>query len=627
MEPRIIGLMGVWGRELFVEAAVRQALEMFGMDLYVTTTCYLPQLMKYRDNSEVILRSFQEPTYVHCQDIVDFDCDFNANSAKVHTRLLKEAQPHPGEYVFIVDVDEFYTEGAAEKILQRVKNGDFSSLRMKSRFIGPDMSHYIGHSHIRLHRYSPDRHFRHGIVFSPGFEETILEDNPMFHYSFAVDPRYKAEFWKHEGKGVDQSIRIEWLQQIFGKYDPENEKKWMRKNEELTGHHGFCFNDECEEAEGGGLFTLERDHPRYAQKFSIPSIGDFREFFGTLERSDMDTERPPIFQPPQKKDAADAVDEPTGSSECGSPPPAAAPSPEARSSLPGENKSMKVDFYKREGNGCTLVAGPYGGEFGYELMMWTPALRSLSAYFEKIVIVIHESQEFLYEDFADEIIYHTIDLGKNRWKANSGDARFWQGEWGELADEELLGKVQNNILSREYPNPVYLDPIPALWEMPSTYYSFRSTENSRVSDSVALHCRRAGHGRDWDSGKWDTLAALLHEDGFDITVVGTATDYCPEAPCIVDNRGASLRATADILSNVSMLIGGSSGIMHFGALCETPLLVWGDADFSIPEVGTSREAYETEWNPYGVPVHYMDTGWDPNPYIIKKALSNFGEMA
>ena len=49
----------------------------------------------------------------------------------------------------------------------------------------------------------------------------------------------------------------------------------------------------------------------------------------------------------------------------------------------------------------TLVAGPWLGEFGWELFGWQGYLRALSKKFDRTIIVAKGNTDFLYRDFAD----------------------------------------------------------------------------------------------------------------------------------------------------------------------------------------------------------------------------------
>ena len=48
----------------------------------------------------------------------------------------------------------------------------------------------------------------------------------------------------------------------------------------------------------------------------------------------------------------------------------------------------------------TIIAGPWLGEFGWELFFWSGYCRALSRHFEKTTIITRPGRDFLYRDFA-----------------------------------------------------------------------------------------------------------------------------------------------------------------------------------------------------------------------------------
>jgi len=52
--------------------------------------------------------------------------------------------------------------------------------------------------------------------------------------------------------------------------------------------------------------------------------------------------------------------------------------------------------------------------------------------------------------------------------------------------------------------------------------------------------------------------------------------------------------------------------MHLGALCGTPLVVWGGGP-------KNRQRYKTDWNPFNVPVRFIDS-WHPSVGEVNDAI-------
>ena len=91
-----------------------------------------------------------------------------------------------------------------------------------------------------------------------------------------------------------------------------------------------------------------------------------------------------------------------------------------------------------------------------------------------------------------------------------------------------------------------------------------------------------------------------------------------------DCRGFDLESVADILTNCRMIIGPSSGPMHFASLCKCPQLVWTGNKNGLGR--GNREKYEKKWNPFGVDVHVCeDGGWNPDVDFILEEFDKFDQ--
>ena len=51
-----------------------------------------------------------------------------------------------------------------------------------------------------------------------------------------------------------------------------------------------------------------------------------------------------------------------------------------------------------------LLAGPWVGEFGWELFVWQAYIRSLSEIYDETYVICRKSSEPLYKDFTDKFI-------------------------------------------------------------------------------------------------------------------------------------------------------------------------------------------------------------------------------
>jgi len=136
---------------------------------------------------------------------------------------------------------------------------------------------------------------------------------------------------------------------------------------------------------------------------------------------------------------------------------------------------------------------------------------------------------------------------------------------------------------------------------------------------IAVHARRKGDNRDYSSEKWDDLCKELKRlYSAEILAIGLEKDYCPKGA--EDRRTSDLFRTREVIQSCQLVMGGSSGLMHFASLSRVPHLVWGDPDYPIPEIAPSSVAYATVWNPFNTPVVYLGEGWDPGVQEILDSL-------
>ena len=59
-----------------------------------------------------------------------------------------------------------------------------------------------------------------------------------------------------------------------------------------------------------------------------------------------------------------------------------------------------------------LLAGPWVGEFGWELFAWQAYIRSLSRHYDKTTIICRPTSHSIYTDFADNFMYYSPDKGQ-----------------------------------------------------------------------------------------------------------------------------------------------------------------------------------------------------------------------
>lgn len=249
------------------------------------------------------------------------------------------------------------------------------------------------------------------------------------------------------------------------------------------------------------------------------------------------------------------------------------------------------------------TAGPFYGEFGWELMMWIPWLRYLAK----------QSPLKIFARPGNEIFYQGLDVTSYEMtlspKVVHSDCQhvYVRGKRVEA------GAYPGNITPHDLPVKFSKSGCPIPPEF-SEYVRLGEPGEEYHSCQVALHKRNRQwcSGRNWHFERWRRLqdaADNLAEIGF----------------FHIGKSGTSLMVGHEIgdqlqkLRKSKLCIGASSGPMHMAALCGTPLVVWSG------NPGKDRERYDRLWNPFNVKVYWVGDTWDPEPEQVlekvKEALS------
>ncbi len=256
----------------------------------------------------------------------------------------------------------------------------------------------------------------------------------------------------------------------------------------------------------------------------------------------------------------------------------------------------------------TLFAGPWVGEFGWELLNWQGFLRKLSRNYVRTIVCCRKGSAALYADFTDSFVFH-----------------------------ELRGTPEANAL-RESPDKTAMDallsniPHGANWLRPLGYQPWSRQEFIRfgtpredLTCDIVFHPRGRGFGtdRNWPAHKWSSLIGKLHDQGYRISCIGLPGQTLDIEGPFTDYRGLPLDKTMDLLASARLVLGPSSGPMHLAALCGTPHLVWTDKG-RYARGRTNRDKYEWWWNPLGTPVRVLDEdGFDPSVERVLRTVDDF----
>lgn len=244
----------------------------------------------------------------------------------------------------------------------------------------------------------------------------------------------------------------------------------------------------------------------------------------------------------------------------------------------------------------TLFAGPWVGEFGYELFEWQGYLRQMKDQYGKIIISSQPGHEILYKDFCDDYIPYQSDVVLCVDRRNGKTSYNKELEDKVKCDVRIYGTSHLNGKAR---------------------YVIYGNKKDELKYDIIIHARHINapkvkvggsdmgekNLRNYPQDKWEELVDRFINDGLKVCSIGA-----PEAAMHIkgtdDKRGIPLEQLADLCRSSRLTIGPSSGPMHFASLCNCPHFVW-----SYP--GNKRR-YLEQWNPHKTPVYFYDKeNWHP----------------
>lgn len=254
-----------------------------------------------------------------------------------------------------------------------------------------------------------------------------------------------------------------------------------------------------------------------------------------------------------------------------------------------------------------LIAGPWVGEFGWELMSWQAFIRALvyKHKFKYVTVFGPRGHDELYDDFAD--VYVPVEL--------PGIRDCWRVEGADFRDKTKLNQAIHRLVKHDTKviTPSCFVPVSE-----QHFVAFGNPENVAPKDrfDVLVHVRKQINKRRhhaWPSEHAETVCNKLLERGLSLAAIGTEA-WCPKG---VENRLCiPLKELMNLISAARVIIGPSSGPMHLASLCRTPHLVWTDRQWYSAIKASNKTRYERTWNPLNTPCIVLEEGWNPNPDLI-----------
>jgi len=264
-----------------------------------------------------------------------------------------------------------------------------------------------------------------------------------------------------------------------------------------------------------------------------------------------------------------------------------------------------------------LFAGPWVGEFGWELFAWQGYIRSLSKFYDKIICISSSSSRFLYEDFCDDFIEFLPDSGEYKdsfykvgfeingklimelIKKNGIDIH--QDSLHILVPRRIGDPPRTRLEEKFVFGPLYVSP------------TYKKLGIKTSSNNLIIHARnRTLRSQDnWPEQKWKILIDKLKDIGYNVISVGLKQESM-HVEGTEDKRGCQQQELLNMLASAKCIFGPSSGAMHLASLCGCPQIVWSDKSNFV--------RYTKNWNPFSAEVLFLsEYDWQPKPeYIFKK---------
>jgi hypothetical protein len=270
-------------------------------------------------------------------------------------------------------------------------------------------------------------------------------------------------------------------------------------------------------------------------------------------------------------------------------------------------ESLRQKFFPRR----ILVAGPFVGEFGHELMEWQSVIRARVPHYREVHVITYPGRDYLYH--GCHVHYHDVRFDK----AGYGHGRLSPHELKQRAHETArrLGLENYDVLTSQHVCTRHHRRF--IWR--EQFIPFHEPPAGGQSRDLAFHFRhihKAGPDtmKNYPTDMADRLVELCRASGYRVCCVGHPEhSYCP--PATEDLRSVNLRDTVAAISSATAVVGENSGPMHLANLCNKPTIIWAAAQWRID--------YSLRWNYFHVPIFVAanDTHL-PSPERVKQTIDD-----
>jgi hypothetical protein len=274
--------------------------------------------------------------------------------------------------------------------------------------------------------------------------------------------------------------------------------------------------------------------------------------------------------------------------------------------IAGALDDLRLRFFPRR----ILVAGPYVGEFGHELMDWQPWVRAQIARHDEVHVITYPGRDYLYP--GCQVHYHDMQLETAGYK----HGRFNPAQLEEMARKKAaeLGLKNYDLMTARNVCTSYHQRflLPAKFELLG-----QPPAAEKIRD-IAFHFRQVkkdgpDQSRNYPLELCDRVVDLCRAQGLSFFCVGHPRySYCPDG--VEDRRSEDLATSVAAICSARLLAGELSGPMHLAQLCGGPILIWAPGQWRLDNC--------ERWNVFRVPTYIVTNEVQfPEPEIVAKKIA------
>ena len=266
-----------------------------------------------------------------------------------------------------------------------------------------------------------------------------------------------------------------------------------------------------------------------------------------------------------------------------------------RDKIAGAFGDLRLRFFPRR----ILVAGPYVGEFGHELMDWQPWVRAQINRYDEVHVITYPGRDYLYP--GCQVHYHDVALETAGYK---------HGRFSPTQLAEMAHKKAAELGLKNYDLMTALNVCTSRHQrflLPAKYELLGTLPADGAMRDVALHFRQVkkdgpDQTRNYPLERCDRIVESCRAQGLSFFCIGHPRySYCP--PGVEDRRTEDLAASVAAIRSARLLAGELSGPMHLAQLSGTPILIWAPGQWRLDNC--------ERWNVFRVPTYIVSNEMEP----------------